>query len=720
MPTRFKRLLLLLALAAGVALFFGAGLDRSLTLQGLRQGLAGFEAWRTGHPLALAAGFFVLYVAVVACSLPGAAVMTLAGGALFGLTEGTLLVSFASSLGATLAFLVSRHLLRDWVRARFGARLRALDEGMRRDGPFYLFTLRLVPLFPFFLVNLLLGLTPMRARTFYWVSQLGMLPGTLVYVNAGTRLAAIESPADILSPTLWLSFLLLGLFPWLARWASRMLSRRRRYARWARPRRFDRNLVVIGGGAAGLVTAYVAAAVKARVTLVEAGRLGGDCLNQGCVPSKALIASARAAQRQREAGRYGLRTGPVDVDFPAVMARVRAVIAAIEPHDSAERYAGLGVEVLAGHARLLDPWTVEIESAEGERQRLTTRSVVIATGARPVLPALPGLGQVDHFTSETLWADLSRLDAPPARLLVLGGGPVGCELAQALARLGSRVTLVEQAARLLGREDEEAAALVRSALEREGVRVLTGHSPLRCERAGETQTLVVRGAEEVSLEFDALLLALGREARLTGFGLEGLGIPTEGRTLETNEYLETLHPNVFAAGDVTGPWQLTHAAAHQGWHAAVNALFGTVRRFRVDYSALPRTVFTEPEVASVGLTEQAARERGVAFELTRFDLAGLDRAIADGATEGFVKVLTVPGGDRLLGATVVGEQAGELLAEFTLALRHGLGLNKILATVHAYPTRVEANKYAAGQWRRAHAPARLLALLERWHAWRRG
>ena len=721
-----KKPLLLLLVLALVAGFFASGLHRQLDLDTLKAGMAGFAAWRETSPVLVAALYFAAYVAVTALSLPGAAVMTLAGGALFGLGWGLLIVSFASTIGATLAFLVSRHLLRDSVHARFGARLRAIDEGIARDGAFYLFSLRLVPAFPFFLINLLMGLTPIRTRTFYWVSQLGMLPGTLVYVNAGTELGAVDSLAGVLSPGLVASFVLLGLFPLLARWMVERVQARRVYAGWQRPARFERNLVVIGAGAAGLVTSYIAAAVKAKVTLVEAGRMGGDCLNTGCVPSKALIRSARLAHQIRHADRYGLEPGEPEIDFRRLMARVRAVIRKIEPHDSVERYSALGVEVLQGRARIVDPWTVEVALNEGGTRRLSTRSIVIATGARPTVPDLPGLEAVGYLTSDTVWDAFAALDAPPRRLLVLGGGPIGCELAQACARLGSQVVLVGRAPQLLPREDADVGAFARAALEADGVEVLTGVAALRCEQetaAGGTDKFLVvadpASGGERRIAFDTLLCAVGRSARLEGFGLEALGIPT-GATVATDDFLQTRYPNILAAGDVAGPLQFTHVAAHQAWHAAVNALFGHLRRFRVDYRCVPHTTFTDPEVARVGLNETEAHARGIAFEFTRYDLAELDRAITDGADRGFVKVLTVPGKDRILGATIVGEHAGELLAEFVLAMKHGLGLNKLLGTIHAYPTFAEANKSVAGEWKRAHAPQRVLRWLERHHAWRRG
>lgn len=705
------------ALAAAVALFFALDLGGLLSLDALKARQAAIEAYRAENPWRASAIYFALYVAVAALSLPGATLMTLAGGAVFGLGWGALIVSFASSVGATLAFLASRFLLRDWVAARFGSRLEAIDAGVRREGAFYLFALRLVPLFPFFLINLLFGLTAMRARSFYWVSQLGMLPATVLYVNAGTQMARIDGFSDVLSPGLLLSFSLLGLFPLAARRIVDAARARRVYAPWTRPRRFSRNLVVVGAGAAGLVAAYVAAAVKARVTLVEKDRMGGDCLNTGCVPSKALIRSARLLSQIASAEALGLRGARADCSFAEVMGRVRRVVQAVEPHDSAERYAGLGVEVIEGEARLVSPWEVEVVRKNGATERLTTRSIVIAAGARPAVPPIPGIEAVGPLTSDTVW-DLREL---PPRLLVLGGGPIGCELAQAFARLGSRVTQVEMAPRLLAREDPEVSELVERRFREEGIDILVHHRAARFLVEGGEKILIAERVEggEVRVPFDAVLVAVGRAARLTGYGLEALGVAVS-RTVETNGFLQTNYPNIYAAGDVAGPFQFTHVAAHQAGHAAVNALFDPFWKFRVDYSAVPWATFTDPEVARVGLNEQEAKEKGIAFEVSRYRFDELDRAIADGETRGFVKLLTVPGRDRILGVTIVGEHAGDLIAEYVLAMRQGIGLGKILGTIHIYPTLAEANQYAAGAWKKAHAPERLLRWAERFHGWRRG
>jgi pyruvate/2-oxoglutarate dehydrogenase complex dihydrolipoamide dehydrogenase (E3) component/uncharacterized membrane protein YdjX (TVP38/TMEM64 family) len=713
-----SRLLLLLAIIVAIAAFFFFDLGRYFTLAEIKARQAEFADAVGARPLQSAAIFFAIYVLATALSLPGAAtVMTLLAGALFGLGWGVLLVSFASSVGATLAFLASRFLLRDAVRARFGDKLAAIDAGMRRDGPFYLFTLRLIPVFPFFLVNLVMGLTPIATRTFYWVSQLGMLAATAVYVNAGTELARIESLRGIASPTLIGSFVLLGIFPLLAKKLVDLVAARRVYAGWTRPVRFDRNLVVIGGGSAGLVSAYIAAAVKAKVTLVERHRLGGDCLNTGCVPSKALLRTAKLLSQARHSSTYGIRKMDVEVDFAEVMERVQRVIRSIEPHDSVERYTGLGVDVLLGDATVRSPWEVEVRTAEGTRT-LTTRNIVIATGARPLVPPIPGLQDVGYLTSDNVW----NLRELPGRLLVLGGGPIGCELALGFARLGARVTLVEMAPRLMAREDIEVSEGVARRFLDDGIDVRTGTRALRFERDGERRTLVAEHAgAEVRIEFDQLLCALGRVANTEGYGFDALKLPlTKSRTVEVDGFLRTRFPNVFAAGDVAGPYQFTHTAAHMAWYASVNALFGRFRRFRVDYRVIPWCTFVDPEVARVGINEQEAVQQGIPHEITRYGIDDLDRAIADDAAHGFVKVLTKPGTDRILGVTIVGEHAGDLIIEFVAAMKHGFGLNKVLGTIHIYPTLAEANKFAAGEWKRAHAPQGVLRWVERFHGWQRG
>ncbi len=712
-----KKLAILAALAAVVASYFIFDLGQYLTLDGIKGAVAQYEAFYADDPVKVLAGFFAVYVGVTAASIPGAGFMTLAAGALFGVVTGTILVSFASTIGATLAFLSSRYVLRDSIEARFGERLKAMNEGLDRDGAFYLFTLRMIPYIPFFAINLVMGLTRIRTVTFMWVSQIGMLLGTVVYVNAGTQLAAVDNVKDLLSPVLLISFLLLAIVPWIAKAIIGAIQRRNVNAAFKRPAKYDRNLVVIGAGSAGLVSAYIAATVKAKVTLVEAKDMGGDCLNTGCVPSKALIKSAKVAAMMRHADRYGLTATEPQVPFKAVIARVLDAVKAIEPHDSVERYTDLGVDVVKGYAKIIDPWTVEIARNDGETQRLTTRSIVIASGAEPVVPPIPGIESSGYLTSETMWDAFAQMDTAPARIAVLGGGPIGCELSQALARLGSEVTQVEMTDALLGREDADVSALAKAVLEADGVRVLTGH---KAERIEGRELIATHAGAEVRIPFDALIVAVGRKARLTGFGLEDIGVDT-AKTVTTDEFLATKFPNIFAAGDVAGPYQFTHTASHQAWYAAVNALFSTFRKFKADYRVIPAVTFLDPEFARVGLNEREAEEQGIAVEVTRYDLDDLDRAIAESETRGFVKVLTPAGGkDKILGATIVGAHAGELLAEYVLAMKYGIGLNKILGTIHSYPTMAEANKFAAGNWKKAHKPESLLKWVERYHAWRRG
>jgi len=708
----YKKLIIVLLIAGLALVFFALDGHQYLTLEALKQQQARLDSHYQANPLATMAAYFLAYVIITAVSLPGAAIMTLAGGALFGLTLGLLLVSFASSIGATLAFLVSRYLLRGPVTERFSSQLQAINRGLEKEGAFYLFTLRLIPVFPFFLINLVMGLTTMKTRVFYWVSQLGMLAGTAVYVNAGTQLGKISSPGDILSPTLIASFAILGLFPWIAKAIIALMQRRKVYASYEKPTEFDANLVVIGAGSGGLVSAYIAAAVNAKVVLIEKHRMGGDCLNTGCVPSKALIRAASAANAVRTADNFGVRAELTDVDFSAVMQRVKQVITRIEPHDSVERYTGLGVDCIKGEAMITSPWTVTVNG-----QTLRTRHIIVASGARPFVPPIENLQADDYYTSDTLW----DLQEKPKSLVILGGGPIGCELAQAFARLGVPVTVVEMQSRLLTREDPEVSEAIAAQFAQENITLELGAKAVRMDHNSDGKQLICeREGDAFAIPIDTLLIAIGRTANVEGFGLETLGVTlNDNKTIATDPFLRTNYPNIFAVGDVAGPYQFTHAAAHQAWYAAVNALFGRWRKFRADYRVIPFATFTSPEIARVGLNESEAQAQGIRYEVTRYGIDDLDRAIADGDDHGFVKVLTAPGTDRILGATIMGVRAGELIAEFVLAMKYRIGLNKILGTIHIYPTMAEANKYLAGQWKQAHKPERLLGWLRRYHAWER-
>ena len=709
--SRAKTLLLLAVVGAALVLYFGGGAEY-LSLAKLQSLLGQARSHVDANPFGAALAFSALYIVVTALSLPGATLLTLFAGAVFGLWRGVLITSFSASIGATLAMLVARYLLRNSVRARFGQRLKRIDAGIEREGGFYLFALRLVPVFPFFMINLAMGLTAIRAWTFYWVSQLGMLAGSVVYVNAGRELGQLQSLSGILSGRLLLAFAALGLLPLIARKVLDDVRSQRVYKGWHKPRTFDRNLIVIGAGAAGLVTSYIAATVRAKVTLVEKAEMGGDCLNRGCVPSKALIRAARAAHEVREGTRFGITTGKIEVDFGKVMAQVRESIRDIAPHDSPQRYRELGVDVVQGEARIITPWEVEVNG-----KTLTTRTIVIAAGGRPLVPKIPGLDQIAYLTSDSIW----NLETLPKRLVILGGGPIGCELAQAFARLGSKVSLIEMGQQLLGREDSDVAAVVQAALAHDGVDVRLGYKAVEV-KGGDSPALVVEhGKEKDQIHFDALLVAIGRSANVEGYGVDTLDLGLrKNQTIETDEFLRTRFPNIYCVGDVTGPYQLTHAGAHQAWYAAVNALFGGIKSFRTDYRVLPACTFTEPEAARVGLSEAEAKAQEIDVEVLKYDMAGLDRPVAEGATAGFVKVLVTPGKDKILRASVVSERAGELIAVFALAMKQGIGLDKILATVFAYPTFSEAIKSVAGERRKRHQPEKILRLAERYQRWQRG
>ena len=708
-----SRIVLLIVVLALIASFFVFDLQQFFTLDFVRAQRSAIDGFQAQNPALLMVGFFLLYVAVMALALPVAALLTLAAGALFGLWTGVLIVSFASTIGATLAFLFARYLFRDAVRSRFARQLAAIDRGMAKDGAFYLFALRLVPAFPPAAINLAMSVTPVRTWTFYWVSQLGMLFGTVVYVNAGLQLWQLDSLAGVLSPAFIGAFVLLGVSPLLAKKAIEAYRGRAALRKFKKPRRFDTNMVVIGAGSGGLVAALIAATVKAKVTLVERHKMGGDCLNTGCVPSKSLLRSAKILSYVARAEEFGFKSASAEFDFADVMERVQRIIKKIEPNDSVERYTGLGVDCVMGDASIVSPYRVRV----GERE-ITTRNIVLATGGAPFVPPIPGLEDAGYVTSDTVW----ELRSLPRRFVVLGGGPIGCELAQAFRRFGAEVTQVERNPHLLMREDADVIDLMQSQFAAEGIRVLASHEARRVELANDEKRLICADADgqEMAVPFDEMLVAVGRSPNTAGLGLQEVGVALDERgAVEVDAYLRTSVPTIYACGDVIGPYQFTHTASHQAWYAAVNPLFSPFKRFKADYSVIPWTTFTDPEVARVGLNEQDAERQGIEVEVTRFHLEELDRALADEEGRGFVKVLTPPGKDRILGVTIVGHHAGDLMAEFIFAMKWGLGLKKVMGTIHIYPTLTEATKFAASTWRKKHVPEGLLGWVEKFHRLRR-
>lgn len=707
-----KKICILLCLVAAVSAFFVFDGASYLGLDYIKSQQQEFNSIIQEKPVLSAFVFGAIYVLVTALSFPGASVLTLAAGAFFGLAIGTVIVSFASTIGATLAFIAARFIAGDSLQKKYAARLKAINEGIEKEGAFYLFTLRLVPIFPFFLVNIMMGLTKIRIPTFFLVSQIGMLPGTLAYVYAGTALSEVDSLSGILSPNLLLAFAILGIFPLITKKVIDMFRARKIYKNYTKPKQFDYNIVAIGGGAAGLVTSYIASAVKAKVALIEKHKMGGDCLNYGCVPSKALIKSAHIADYIKRAKEFGIDVSNSEVDFAAVMERVQHVVKAIEPHDSVERYTKLGVDCITGAAKILDPWRIEVNG-----KVITTKNIVVATGGSPLVPPIPGIEDVNYVTSDTVW----NLREKPKRMVVLGGGPIGSELSQSFSRLGIEVTQVEMQQHLLGREDDDVIDFVERRFKNEGINLKLGYKAKAFEnRNGEQILICEHNGKEEEIMFDIALVALGRKARTTGYGLEELGIDlTQRRTVQADAYLRTNYPNIFVAGDITGPYQFTHVAAHQAWYACVNALFQPFKKFAVDYRVIPWCTFTDPEVARVGHNEKSAQAEGIEYDVTTYGIDDLDRAITEGEAHGTVKVLTVPGKDKILGVTIMGHQGGELLAEYVLAMKYNIGLNKILGTIHSYPTMSEANKYVAGEWKRANAPEWVFPWLEKFHSWRR-
>lgn len=707
------KLILPLILALSVFVYVKLNVGSFLNLESLKQNKENLHLMLNESPVGFSVSFGLIYVLVTALSIPGASVLTLAAGALFGLLKGTIIVSFASSIGATLAFLASRYLFKSAVEKNFKEKINFINEGIQKDGVFYLFTLRLIPAIPFFLINVLMGLTSIRAVIFYIVSQVGMLAGTLVYVNAGTELGKIDSLSGILSFKVLISFTLLGLLPLVSKRIVEYIKSKKYIMRYEKPWRFDYNMVVIGGGSAGLVSAYIASAVKAKVALIEKHKMGGDCLNTGCVPSKALIRSAKISNYLKRANEFGLEKSDLKVNFANVMGRIQKVVEKVAPHDSIERYTELGVECITGEAKILSPFEVQVNG-----RVLKTKNIVVATGARPFVPPIDGIENINYLTSDNVW----NLRLSPERLVVLGGGPIGCELAQSFSRLGAKVTIIEMADRIMAKEDLDVSDLVTGIFKKENIGVLTSYKAKRFEiKSGRKYLICENNGKDIEIEFDEVLVALGRRANTKGFGLEDLGVEVSKQgTVIANEYLQTTnYPNIYVCGDVTGPYQFTHTASHQAWYVAVNALFSPFKKFKVDYRVIPWCTFTDPEVARVGLNEAEAKAKGLEFEVTKYQIDDLDRAIADSEDHGFIKVLTPPKSDKILGVTIVGHHAGDIISEYVTAMKYGLGLNKILGTIHIYPTLAESNKYVAGVWKRKNAPQFALKVLSKFHQWQR-
>ena len=710
-----------------VVLFFHFDLNQYLDPDFFISKKADIDLFYEKSPFLFLFGFFLFYVFCAALSIPGAALLTLIAGFLFNFLIGSLVVSLGSTLGATFSFLLSRFLLKNFVQKKFPHRLKKINKGFEKEGAFYLFSLRLIPVFPFFMVNILMGLTSISTRHFIWASFLGMLPGSLVYVNAGNQLGEIQSPADIISPAILFSFLFLAFLPWIMKFLLKIFpwKRRNRKLKFQKPKKFDFNVIVIGAGSAGLVCSYLASMFKAKVALVEKKKMGGDCLNTGCVPSKALIRSAKILSLQHKAKDFGLKSLSVDYDFQDIMNRVRKIIKQIEPHDSVERYEKLGVQCFSSKAEVLSPYEVLIGN-----QTYTTKSIVIATGAEPKVFPIPGLDQISYLTSDNLW-NLKKL---PKKLLVLGGGPIGCELAQCFQRLGSQVTLLELAERLVFALDQKVSETLTHRFHKEGIQILTSHQAERffIQEGGEKYLTVkdLKGRKK-DIPFDEVLLALGRQARVKGFGLEKLNLEmTKQGAIVADPFMATNYPNIFVCGDVAGPYQFTHMAGYQAGVACLNALFYPYTRFlpsglqkkflKVHYNVAPWALYTDPEVASAGLNKDQAKEKQVPYETTYYNLEDLDRAVTDNENQGWIEVLTPPNKDSILGVTIVHSRASEMISEFILAMTHKLPLSAILSRIHIYPTLSEGNKYLAGQWRQKHKPEKLFHFLEKFHTWRRG
>lgn len=707
-----KRIIIFLIIVASIILsliYFDIG--SYLSFSELKNKQADLVTLVKDNPFSAAAIYLLIYVVVTAISIPGAVILTLAGGALFGLSHGTILVSFASTLGALFAFLVSRYFLHDFVQNKFSDRLQTINQKVEKEGAFYLLFLRLVPAFPFFLINLVMALTPIKAWTFYWVSQLGMLPATIIYVNAGTQIAKISSVKDIASPSLLIALTLLGLLPLITKSLMSLINSQRVYKLFKKPSSFQYNTIVLGGGSAGLVAAYTTRTLQGKVALIEKHNMGGDCLNTGCVPSKAILRSAKFVADIKNYADFGLTDAHYDVEFKNIIHRVKQKITTIEPKDSIQRYSELGVDCEQGVAKVLSPWEVSVNG-----KTLTAKNIIIATGATPKLPSITNLNQIPYLTTDSVWS-LTEL---PEKLLIIGGGPIGCELGQAFARLGSNVTIVQRRSSILPNEEQQAAEEVQQALINDGITLFTNFSSESFISNDNGYSLVGKhDKQQINIDFTHLLIATGRQANIDGLETLDLEINEQGKVV-TNDTLQTKYPNIYACGDVTSAMQYTHAASHQAWYAAFNALFHPLKKFKCNFDNLPRAVFTDPEIAGLGMTEAQVKSKGIDYQITTFPMDDIDRAITDNATSGFIKVITPSNNDKILGVCIVGEHASELLAEFVLAKTNGLGLNSILKTIHIYPTKSEINRMVTGKWRRSKLTERITNLLAKYQQWRLG
>ena len=696
-----------MALAVLIGILFVVGLlfSNHLTLESFQNSRAQIQAFTENNFGFSVVLFFVIYVFSTAVSLPGATVLTLVGGAIFGLSYGLVIVSFASTLGATLSFLLSRYFLSEWIRNRFENLFKKIDLGFKAQGGSYLFSMRLLPIFPFFVVNALMGLTRISTFQFFIISQIGMLPGTFLYVWAGTELGQVTTLTGLFTPQIFFAFTLLALFPFIMQFLIKFYRTQKLYSKFKKPETFDYNIVVIGAGAAGLVSTAIARAVKAKVAIIESHKMGGDCLNYGCVPSKALIHASQSFHRRKTG------IGPLsESDFLKVKNHIQKSIQTIEPHGSAERFVGLGADVFQGAAQIQSPWEVLVNG-----KILRTKSIIVASGASPFIPNIAGVESVHAMTSESIW-NLARL---PKKLIVVGGGPIGCEISQSLSKLGVEVVLVERSERLLANDVGAASEVVLKNLMNDGVVVKFG-SEIHSFPSSNLVRIKSLDGSTTDEAMDCVFFAIGRRPRTENFGLEELGIEiAKNGTVVHNDLLQTKYENIYVCGDVAGPLQLTHVAGHQAWYATVNSLFSPFKTFKQDLSVIPRCTFTSPEVASVGATETELVNSNTEFEVTHYPLTTFDRAVCDQATDGFIRIITGKKSDTILSVTIVAPRAGEMIAEFALAMRWKLGLKKILATVHAYPTWSDANKMAALSWQKNNVPHKLVALSEKFHEWKR-
>ncbi|MBA3536096.1 MAG: FAD-dependent oxidoreductase [Tatlockia sp.] len=690
MSKKLRSWLPLILLLGLLILFFSLRLDKYLTFTSLRENRATLISWTKEHFFMAALLYMSCYTLAVAASVPGAVFLTLAGGFLFGVVFGTVFVIVSATLGATALFFAVRTSFGDWLAKSALSWLGRMREGFQQNAFSYLLMLRLVPLFPFWVVNIVPALLGVDAKTFIITTFFGILPGSIVYVMVGNGLSHVFEANQ--TPNLGIIFDIKVLLPLLALAALSfipILYKRvnpKEQKKNPKTNQIKCDLSIIGAGAGGLSVAAVAAQLGLKVVLLESGKMGGDCLNYGCVPSKSLLAAGKIAYQLRHAAQFGISSKGLEIDFKKVMQQVHAVIKVLAKNDSVERFESLGVQVIKAVARFSG-----VNTLVAQDRVIEARRIVIATGSSPFKPPIPGLEDTPYLTNETIF----NLTEQPKHLIVIGGGPIGCELAQAFSMLGSKITLIE-GFNLLPKDDVDCVAILRAQLKAMGIIIHEQAKVLGVEphAHGGIKVSINQAGEKLAIRGSHLLIATGRRANVENLDLEKAGIVYSNKGIEVNSRLQTSNRRVYALGDVVGPYQFTHMATYQAGIVLRNIAFKIPAK--VDYRAIPWVTYTLPEIAHVGLlAEEALKHADIQF--TEWSFLENDRAQTEHSLEGKIKIISDKKG-RVLGVTIVGAHAGELILPWVIAIREKRTLRSFTDAVSPYPTLSEISKRVAGEF----------------------